>query len=61
LKNGTSDAGFVTFTEFKRIEMPSFVEILRSGMQLSMAIAVDFTASNGDPTSHESLHYLAGA
>ena len=41
--------------------MPSFVDILRSGMQLSMAVAIDFTASNGDPSDHESLHYLAGA
>ena len=58
LKNGSNVCGSITFTEYKRIEMPSFVEILRSGMQLSMAIAIDFTASNGDPQDPQSLHCL---
>eukprot|EP00730_Choanoeca_flexa_P018556 TRINITY_DN9027_c0_g1_i3.p1 TRINITY_DN9027_c0_g1~~TRINITY_DN9027_c0_g1_i3.p1 ORF type:complete len:601 (+),score=121.86 TRINITY_DN9027_c0_g1_i3:107-1909(+) len=35
----------------------SFVDYLRGGAELSFTIAVDFTASNGDPATPQSLHY----
>eukprot|EP00045_Choanoeca_perplexa_P013309 m.150285 g.150285 ORF g.150285 m.150285 type:complete len:586 (+) comp16314_c0_seq1:94-1851(+) len=35
----------------------SFVDYLRGGTELSFSIAVDFTASNGDPQTAQSLHY----
>ena len=40
------------------IENPNFVDYLRSGWQISLSVAIDFTASNGqvhDPTSLHSL------
>jgi hypothetical protein len=38
----------------------TLVDYLRSGWQLSLAIAIDFTGSNGDPQDPNSLHYLGG-
>ena len=37
---------------------PTLVDYLRSGWQISMVAAVDYTASNGAPTSPSSLHYM---
>ena len=36
---------------------PSFYDFLRSGWQMSLTVAVDFTGSNGDPADYSSLHY----
>ena len=30
---------------------------MRSGLQLNLVVAIDFTASNGNPTNASSLHY----
>ena len=35
----------------------SFIDYLRGGMQISLSIAIDFTASNLPPTDPKSLHY----
>ena len=40
------------------IEKPSIVDYLRSGWSISLAVAIDFTGSNGDPSRSDSLHYL---
>ena len=37
---------------------PSFISYLNSGMELNFHVAVDFTASNGDPATPSSLHFL---
>jgi hypothetical protein len=39
-------------------DKPSFVDYLRSGVQVSLVGAVDYTASNGNPSNPQSLHYL---
>lgn len=39
-------------------DRPSFLDYIRGGVQLSFIVAVDFTASNGDPFLHDSLHYV---
>lgn len=49
-------AGQILFKQYKYIERPSFVEVLRSGLQLSLAVAIDFTASNGEMSNPRSLH-----
>ncbi|KAL0552075.1 hypothetical protein IC582_011169 [Cucumis melo] len=43
---------FVEKTQF------SFIDYISSGFQLNFMVAVDFTASNGDPYSPDSLHYI---
>ncbi|KAL3622811.1 Protein BONZAI 3 [Castilleja foliolosa] len=42
---------------FVEKQLYSFVDYISSGFQLSFMVAVDFTASNGDPRSPDSLHY----
>ena len=37
---------------------PTFMEYLFGGCNLSMAIAIDFTASNGEPSLPSSLHNI---
>lgn len=43
--------------DFQFTENPNFVEYLRSGWQMSLSVAIDFTASNGKITNPQSLHY----
>ncbi len=38
----------------------SFVEYIQGGTALNFSVAVDFTASNGDPRNPNSLHYTQG-
>ncbi|KAH6756007.1 Calcium-dependent phospholipid-binding Copine family protein [Perilla frutescens var. hirtella] len=43
---------------FAEKQLYSFLDYISSGFELSFMVAVDFTASNGDPRSPESLHYI---
>lgn len=36
----------------------SFIEYIRAGLDIQLMVAIDFTASNGDPRDKASLHYL---
>jgi len=36
----------------------SLVDYLKNGLELNFSVAVDFTGSNGSPTSPSSLHYM---
>jgi hypothetical protein len=37
---------------------PSFLDYVRGGMELAFTVAIDFTASNGNPSMPDSLHYV---
>lgn len=37
---------------------PTFVDYLRSGWQMNLACAIDYTASNGELDDDECLHYM---
>ncbi|XP_071709843.1 protein BONZAI 3-like isoform X2 [Rutidosis leptorrhynchoides] len=39
-------------------EVHSFLDYISSGFELNFMVAVDFTASNGDPRRPDSLHYI---
>ncbi|KAM3345040.1 hypothetical protein P3S68_024749 [Capsicum galapagoense] len=39
-------------------QLYSFLEYISSGFELNFMVAVDFTASNGNPRSPDSLHYI---
>lgn len=43
---------------FELFEKPTIIDYLRSGWSVSLVIAVDFTASNGDPKTEYSNHTL---
>lgn len=36
---------------------PTFLDYIMGGVEISFIVAVDFTASNGDPRNTDSLHY----
>ena len=38
--------------------VPSFLDYIQGGMELSFTVAIDFTASNGNPASSNSLHHI---
>jgi hypothetical protein len=38
---------------------PSFSDFIIGGCEISMVVAIDFTGSNGDPRSSDSLHYIS--
>lgn len=40
------------------VEKPTFIDYLRSGWQINLHVAIDFTASNGESSMPTSLHYL---
>jgi hypothetical protein len=37
--------------------VPSFLDYIRGGTEVNFTVAVDFTASNGNPNDQRSLHY----
>jgi len=55
-KNGKVETGQLTFKQSKILEQPSFTEYLKSGWHINMSVAIDYTASNGDPRDPDSLH-----
>jgi len=50
--------GQLVFSEFEQVTLPSFLDYLRAGWQLSLTAAIDYTGSNGIQTSPNSLHYM---
>lgn len=57
---GSSSVGMskITISDFRLITQASFLDYLKVGLQIHFVVAVDFTASNGDPAYPDSLHYL---
>lgn len=53
-----ADAGRMIIEHIELIEKPSFIDYLRSGWQINLHVAIDFTASNGESSLASSLHYL---
>jgi hypothetical protein len=44
--------------EIPASEKPEFIDYLTGGCQISLAVAIDFTASNGDPRQEGTPHYF---
>nr|XP_034317442.1 copine-8 isoform X1 [Crassostrea gigas] len=58
-KKKYKDSGEVTLLSFKSEQVCSFLDYIQSGStEMNFTVAIDFTASNGNPTSPSSLHYL---
>jgi len=51
------ECGKLVVSSCRMETVPSFLDYIQGGMELSFTVAIDFTASNGDPTSASSLHY----
>jgi hypothetical protein len=59
-KKGSSynNSGILTCLSASFYRIHSFLEYLTGGLSLSLTVAVDFTGSNGNPSSPSSLHFL---
>lgn len=45
------------FAQVEIMRRPSFLDYVRGGCEISVMVAIDFTASNGAPSLPTSLHY----
>uniref|UniRef100_A0AAY4D5W3 Copine-4 n=1 Tax=Denticeps clupeoides TaxID=299321 RepID=A0AAY4D5W3_9TELE len=57
-KKNYRNSGVVTLYQCKIIKMHSFLDYIMGGCQIQFTVAIDFTASNGDPRNSCSLHYI---
>lgn len=51
--------GSCKLNDFNVVYVPSFTEYLRSGWNIKLHIAIDYTASNGDLSDPRSLHQFS--
>lgn len=63
LKSGQQDfnvtkTGTFKFSLCKVDRVHSFLEYVFAGCQIDLSIAIDFTLSNGNPSTPQSLHYF---
>lgn len=49
--------GEMKIDHFNVVEMPNFMEYLRSGWAINLSLAIDFTASNKELFEKDSLHF----
>lgn len=56
-KKGYKNSGHLQFVNFSIEIIPSFLDYIMSGTELCFTVAIDFTASNGDPSLQTSLHF----
>lgn len=54
----SNDIGRTQFHNVSFTKRHTFLEYVFGGCEISLAIAVDFTLSNGNPTDKDSLHYF---
>uniref|UniRef100_A0A4W5LA55 Copine IVb n=1 Tax=Hucho hucho TaxID=62062 RepID=A0A4W5LA55_9TELE len=57
-KKNYRNSGVVVLNHCKIIKMYSFLDYIMGGCQIQFTVAIDFTASNGDPGNSCSLHYI---
>lgn len=57
-KKSYTDSGTVTLAKCRITKEFSFLDFIFGGLQMNLTIAIDFTASNGDPRKPNSLHYV---
>ncbi|XP_076333196.1 copine-3-like [Tachypleus tridentatus] len=59
-KKGKSykNSGIIVLTSCKVTKAYTFLDYIFGGTQLNFTVAIDFTASNGDPRDSRSLHFI---
>ncbi|MBN3273732.1 CPNE7 protein, partial [Polyodon spathula] len=57
-KRNYKNSGVVILSELKLHREHSFLDFIMGGCQIHFTVAIDFTASNGDPRNSCSLHYI---
>ncbi|MED6264795.1 Copine-3 [Characodon lateralis] len=57
-KKGYKNSGVIIIKQCKIVKEYTFLDYIMGGCQINVTIAIDFTGSNGDPSSPMSLHYI---
>ncbi|BFZ19711.1 hypothetical protein BsWGS_22750 [Bradybaena similaris] len=57
-KKSYTDSGTIVVSSCKLVKEYTFLEYIFGGMQINFTVGIDFTASNGNPTQSNSLHYI---
>ncbi|XP_015229070.1 PREDICTED: copine-3-like isoform X2 [Cyprinodon variegatus] len=57
-KKGYKNSGVIVIKQCKILKEYTFLDYIMGGCQINFTIAIDFTGSNGDPKSPQSLHYI---
>ncbi|KAK7102330.1 copine-8-like [Littorina saxatilis] len=57
-KKHYKDSGQIHVMSCAIRQRQSFLDYIRGGMQMNFTVAIDFTASNGNPAQSRSLHYM---
>lgn len=58
IENNRKKTGKFKFNHISVVKKPTFIDYIRSGIQLNLITAIDYTASNGDPRKPNTLHYI---
>ncbi|XP_070604099.1 copine-3 [Erythrolamprus reginae] len=58
-KKGYKNSGIVSFKHCEVITECTFLDYIMGGCQLNFTVGIDFTGSNGDPRSSDSLHFIS--
>jgi len=59
-KESYSDSGQMEVVSCEIKPIYTFLDYIQGGTEINCTIAIDFTASNGNPNNPESLHYMGG-
>uniref|UniRef100_A0A8C3ALY2 Copine-3 n=1 Tax=Cyclopterus lumpus TaxID=8103 RepID=A0A8C3ALY2_CYCLU len=57
-KKGYKNSGVIVVKQCKTVKDYTFLDYIMGGCQINFTIAIDFTGSNGNPSSPQSLHYI---
>jgi len=57
-KKKQKSSGLIYISSSKVFEKYSFLDYIFGGCQINFSVAIDFTASNGEPDDPRSLHYI---
>ncbi|KAM8881472.1 copine-3-like isoform 1-T1 [Synchiropus picturatus] len=57
-KRGYKNSGVISIKQCQIIKEYTFLDYIFGGCQINFTIAIDFTGSNGHPSSPQSLHYI---
>ncbi|KAL1023355.1 hypothetical protein UPYG_G00039660 [Umbra pygmaea] len=58
-KKGYKNSGVVSVKLCQVVKQYTFLDYIMGGCQIHFTVAVDFTGSNGDPKSPQSLHFIS--
>ncbi|XP_020501032.1 copine-3 isoform X1 [Labrus bergylta] len=58
-KKGYKNSGVVSVKHCQVVKEYTFLDYIMGGCQINFTVAIDFTGSNGDPKSPQSLHYIS--